>query len=295
MSKSRGQHRRARRGARRGRPRRAAHVLRRRPLPPADRLHARAARRGAAARVERFREAGRRVTDGDSPEDLAPLRDAFFDALADDFNTPAALAAPVRLDPRGQPARRAGGRRAPARDARGARRSTTCSTRAEGPPRGARRARASGARRPARERDFAEADRLRDEMRAAGWEVRDGPDGPGARARWRDRLRPQPRARGAARAAPRARGSGRHEGRRAGGLAARRAVSARRADEIAARCGLRRPPGRLRRGRGLPATPTPPGCSRAPDPLLVALDEVTDPQNLGAVCRTAEVAGATGS
>jgi 23S rRNA (guanosine2251-2'-O)-methyltransferase len=32
----------------------------------------------------------------------------------------------------------------------------------------------------------------------------------------------------------------------------------------------------------------------APDPLLVALDEVTDPQNLGAVCRTAECAGATG-
>ena len=33
---------------------------------------------------------------------------------------------------------------------------------------------------------------------------------------------------------------------------------------------------------------------RAPDPVLVALDEVTDPQNLGAVCRTAECAGATG-
>jgi cysteinyl-tRNA synthetase len=29
-----------------------------------------------------------------------------------------------------------------------------------------------------REKDWAEADRLRDELRAMGWEVRDGPDGP---------------------------------------------------------------------------------------------------------------------
>ena len=27
-------------------------------------------------------------------------------------------------------------------------------------------------------KDFAEADRLRDEVRAAGWEIRDGPTGP---------------------------------------------------------------------------------------------------------------------
>jgi len=36
------------------------------------------------------------------------------------------------------------------------------------------------------------------------------------------------------------------------------------------------------------------GLLAAPDPLIVALDELQDPQNLGAICRTAECAGATG-
>ena len=47
----------------------------------------------AVRSADRIREAGRRLGPGESPEELAPLRDAFFDALADDFNTARALAA----------------------------------------------------------------------------------------------------------------------------------------------------------------------------------------------------------
>jgi cysteinyl-tRNA synthetase len=46
----------------------------------------------ARANLSRIREAARRLSPGDSPEDLRGLRDRFFDALANDFNTPEALA-----------------------------------------------------------------------------------------------------------------------------------------------------------------------------------------------------------
>jgi len=64
-------------------------------------------------------------------------------------------------------------------------------------------------------------------------------------------------------------------------------------EEIAARCGSD-----AHQGVCAEADPYPYADAAelltAPDPLLVALDEVTDPQNLGAICRTAEAAGATG-
>jgi cysteinyl-tRNA synthetase len=130
--------------------------------------------------VRRLREAARLLTPGPSPEDMAPLRDRFFAALADDFRTPEALAAVwdwVRES------NRRGGVGSDdlremlsvlgldnlldtARDGAGG-----------GPDAGAqalleRREQARAAR------DWAEADRIRDELAAQGWQVRDSASGP---------------------------------------------------------------------------------------------------------------------
>ena len=67
------------------------------------------------------------------------------------------------------------------------------------------------ARRRAAARDFERADRLRDELAARGWEIRDTRGRPPAGAHG-DRLRAQPRARGAARAPARCTGSTRPSG-----------------------------------------------------------------------------------
>jgi cysteinyl-tRNA synthetase len=140
-----------------------------------------AAREQAQAGVRRLREVGRRLTAGPSPPELGPLRERFYDALADDFNTPAALAtvwqwvteANRRAD-RGEPV---GGR--DLRELLGtlALEELLDTPQDAGPGGDAlellRRREAARAA-----RDFAEADRLRDELAGLGWQVRDAADGP---------------------------------------------------------------------------------------------------------------------
>ncbi|HEV7772924.1 MAG TPA: cysteine--tRNA ligase [Conexibacter sp.] len=140
-------------------------------------------RLGEAARsVERIRDAGRRLVPGPSPAELTPLRETFFDALADDFNTPRALATVfdwVREANRRSETGVAVGD-ADLREMLGVFALDAlldADTAAGGPDAAAhelleRREAARAAR------DFAEADRLRDELAALGWEVRDSAGGP---------------------------------------------------------------------------------------------------------------------
>jgi cysteinyl-tRNA synthetase len=130
----------------------------------------------AAARVKRVREAGRRLADGASPADMASYKERFFEALREDFNTPAALAAAFEW------IREANSRTEVGRDdlvemlsVLGLENLLEPETMEVGDEAQAL-LRAREAARAAR--DFAAADRLRDELRASGWDVRDGPSGP---------------------------------------------------------------------------------------------------------------------
>jgi cysteinyl-tRNA synthetase len=129
----------------------------------------------AARRIERIRDAGRRLVPGDSPEALSPYRDAFFDALADDFNTPRALAALSDWIREANKATDVGDSHL--REMLAVLGLENLLERGAGPP--AEVAALAEQRAAARtRRDFAEADRLRDELLAQGWVVRDGPEGP---------------------------------------------------------------------------------------------------------------------
>ena len=133
----------------------------------------------AARSVARIREAGRRLVAGPSPAELASLREAFFAALADDFNTPKALAVVFdwvrEANRRSEPTGDADLREMLAVFALDGLLDADAGV--AGPDAAAQELLA--AREAARAaRDFAEADRLRDELAALGWEVRDSADGP---------------------------------------------------------------------------------------------------------------------
>jgi cysteinyl-tRNA synthetase len=130
----------------------------------------------AQANVNRIREAARRLTRGDSPADLEPLREKFFQALARDFNTPEALAVVNEW------IREASSRAAGTVGDSHLREmlwtlglESLLEATAEAPA--DVRALAEQRERARAGRDFAAADRLRGEISALGWEVRDGPEG----------------------------------------------------------------------------------------------------------------------
>jgi cysteinyl-tRNA synthetase len=132
----------------------------------------------ARARAAGIRNTARALLDGPSPAWSAPLKDRFFDALANDFNTPRALAvvAEWRAEAnRSGPGTVGGADLREMLDILGL--ASLMESVAE--PISDEVAELRDARERARqERDWGEADRLRDELRALGWEVRDGPDGP---------------------------------------------------------------------------------------------------------------------
>jgi cysteinyl-tRNA synthetase len=132
----------------------------------------------AAAFTQRIREAGRRLVDGPSPEWSVGLRERYFDALASDFNTPKALAVVADWIKRanGEPPAGVGGADlAGMLEILGLRGLLAAETLAV--PREVQEL-AQARDRARADRDWGEADRLRDELRVLGFEVRDGPDGP---------------------------------------------------------------------------------------------------------------------
>jgi cysteinyl-tRNA synthetase len=161
----------------------------------------------AQANVSRIREAGRRLTAGESPTALEPLRDRFFDALARDFNTPEALATlnewirqagAVGARAGGSSANAAGGQVGAGGANAAGRQAGTAGAAAVGDSHlremlgvlGLEALLDAAAQAPAEvrelakrrerarsQRDFAASDRLREEIAAQGWEVRDGAGG----------------------------------------------------------------------------------------------------------------------
>ena len=126
--------------------------------------------------AERIRDAGRRLLAGPSPEFLAPHREAFFAALANDFNTPDALAALFGWVREANRSEEAVGNADLVEMLSVLGIEALLARADDAPPEVVALADRRTAARDAR--DWAEADRLRDQLHELGWEVRDGPDGP---------------------------------------------------------------------------------------------------------------------
>jgi cysteinyl-tRNA synthetase len=136
----------------------------------------------AARKVHRVRDALRRLAPGQaSPADMSGHRDVFLDALANDFNTPAALAALFEWV-REANRRGSGVGDADLREMLGllglgelTPLQALGDVAAIDPDAVSLLEQREQAR---RERDFQAADRMREELRMRGWEIRDGPSGP---------------------------------------------------------------------------------------------------------------------
>jgi cysteinyl-tRNA synthetase len=131
----------------------------------------------AAARVKRIREAARKLIPGASPDWSSPLRERFFDALAYDFNTPRALAEVFDWVREANASDSSVGE-ADLREMLGVLglENLLEADDADAPLEAVELSEAREQARAAR--DYGEADRLREQLRELGWEVRDGSGGP---------------------------------------------------------------------------------------------------------------------
>jgi cysteinyl-tRNA synthetase len=131
----------------------------------------------AVTATQRVREAARRLHHGPSPSWSAPLRERFFQSLAEDFNTPAALASAFEWVREANRSQEPVGN-ADLREMLGVLGLDNLLSVEAPPPPPEVRELAEARERARRAGDYAEADSLREEIRSRGWEVRDGPEGP---------------------------------------------------------------------------------------------------------------------
>jgi cysteinyl-tRNA synthetase len=131
----------------------------------------------ASARAQGIREAARRLTTGPSPPWSPDLRERFFAALASDFSTPAALAVVSDWVREANRASSAVGD-ADLREMLGVLGLENLLDVSDPEPPAEVKELSDERERARYARHWDEADRLRDRIRALGWEVRDGPSGP---------------------------------------------------------------------------------------------------------------------